>query len=267
MGADGTRGILNPIRGRAHFSLEREDPPQDLAPFVDRFWSVCWDLEGQSGFEQEVLPHPCVNLSFQDGAFEVHGPGTQRFVAHLTGRGCVFGTKFTPAGFFAFAREPMRRLVDRVVSVSVATGCAPPLPSAEGSAPVRAAVSAFLRARAPSRADRDEAVAVNRLIAAAQEDRSIARADHLARLAGMSVRSLHRLLERHVGVGPKWIVRRARVQEAAERIAHGTHVDWSELAQELGYHDQSHFIRDFRAQVGATPAAYARRCREAVILS
>jgi AraC-like DNA-binding protein len=128
---------------------------------------------------------------------------------------------------------------------------------------MRAAVSAFLRARAPSRADRDEAVAVNRLIVAAQEDRSIARADHLARLAGMSVRSLHRLLERHVGVGPKWIVRRARVQEAAERVALGTSVDWAALAQDLGYHDQSHFIRDFRAQVGVTPAAYARRCREA----
>jgi hypothetical protein len=24
--------------------------------------------------------------------------------------------------------------------------------------------------------------------------------------------------------------------------------------------DQAHFIRDFRAQVGFTPAAYARRC-------
>jgi AraC-like DNA-binding protein len=261
--AAGTRGILNPALGRAHFSLERDDPPEDLTPFVDRFWSVRWDLEGQPPFEQEILPHPCVNLSFQDGAFEVHGPGTQRFVAHLTGRGWVFGTKFTPAGFFVFAREPMRSLVDRVVSVANATGCTPPAPAAEGPAPIRAAVSAFLRARAPSRADREEAVAVNELVVAAQEDRSIARADHLARRAGMSVRSLHRLFERHVGVGPKWIVRRARVQEAADRVARSARVDWAALAQELGYHDQAHLIRDFRAQVGATPAAYARRCRGA----
>ena len=33
-----------------------------------------------------------------------------------------------------------------------------------------------------------------------------------------------------------------------------------QTAQDLGYHDQAHFIRDFRAQVGFTPAAYARRC-------
>jgi len=53
---------------------------------------------------------------------------------------------------------------------------------------------------------------------------------------------------------------RARGGRAGRR---GTSVDWAALAQDLGYHDQSHFIRDFRAQVGATPAAYARRCREA----
>jgi AraC-like DNA-binding protein len=249
VGTPGTRGILNPAEGRAHFSLDREIPPDDLAPFVEGFWRVRWDLEGRPPFEQEVLPYPSVNLSFQDGVFEVHGPGTRRFVARLTGRGRVFGTKFTPAGFFVFARAPMRALVDRVLSVADAT--------------VRAAVEAFLRDRAPSRADREKAAAVNRLVAAAQEDRSISRADELARVAGISVRSLHRLLERHVGVGPKWIVRRSRVQEAAELVARGERVDWAAVAQALGYHDQAHLIRDFRAQVGATPAAYARRCRAA----
>ena len=37
-------------------------------------------------------------------------------------------------------------------------------------------------------------------------------------------------------------------------------VDWSALAQELGYFDQAHFIRDFKAQIGRTPAAYAAAC-------
>ena len=31
---------------------------------------------------------------------------------------------------------------------------------------------------------------------------------------------------------------------------------------ELGYFDQTHFIRDFRKLVGCTPAAYARRHTE-----
>jgi AraC-like DNA-binding protein len=105
----------------------------------------------------------------------------------------------------------------------------------------------------------------DRLVRLTQEDRSIARAADLARTAGISVRSLHRLFERHVGVGPKWIVRRSRVQEAAERGARGETVDWAGIAQEIGYHDQAHLIRDFREQVGSTPAAYARQCGASVV--
>jgi methylphosphotriester-DNA--protein-cysteine methyltransferase len=104
----------------------------------------------------------------------------------------------------------------------------------------------------------------DRLVRLAQEDRAIVRAEDLARAAEMSVRSLHRLFERHVGVGPKWVVRRSRVQEAAERVARGERVDWAAAAQDLGYHDQSHLIHDFREQIGSTPAAYARRCEAAV---
>jgi AraC-like DNA-binding protein len=48
------------------------------------------------------------------------------------------------------------------------------------------------------------------------------------------------------------------VQEAAERAARSEHVDWAALAAELGYADQSHLIRDFRAQIGKTPTEYAR---------
>jgi AraC-like DNA-binding protein len=258
MGSKGTLGILNPFEGLEHFSLEREAPSDDLAAFVEGFWSVRWDLDAGAAFQQEILPYPCVNLSTAAGGFEVHGPGTQRFAAQLTGRGSVCGTKFTPSGFFAFAQVPLRQLVDKVTSVEAATGRSLRVPrDADGSA-VRPEVEAFLRRFAPVRTE--DMTLADRLVKLAQEDRSIARAEDLARAAGASVRSLHRLFERHIGVGPKWIVRRSRVQEAAERMARGERVDLAAMAQELGYHDQAHLTHDFRAQVGFTPAAYARRC-------
>lgn len=261
MGTKGTVGILNPFEGFKHFSLRREPPSDDLAPFVDGFWSVRWDLEGRPPFEQEVLPYPCVNLSTGVGGFEVHGPATKRFVAQLSDRGAVFGTKFSPAGFSAFTRVPMRELVDGIVSVQAATGRTPRTTNDDFEA-VRADVEMFLRSFQPVRTE--QMALADRLVRLAQEDRSIARADDLARSAKISVRSLHRLFERYVGVGPKWIVRRSRVQEAAERVARGEHVDWAGAAQDLGYHDQAHLIHDFRSQIGWTPAAYARRCEASV---
>ena len=72
--------------------------------------------------------------------------------------------------------------------------------------------------------------------------------------------TLERTFRRCVGVGPKWILRRFRVHEACERIAAGAPPCWSALAAELGYFDQAHFIRDFKSQVGRTPAEYAAAC-------
>ena len=262
MGTKSTLGILNPFEGFKNFSLRREPPSDDLAHFVDGFWSVQWDLEGRPPFEQEVLPYPCVNLSTGVGGFEVHGPATKRFVAQLSDRGDVFGTKFTPAGFSAFTRIPMRELVDGIVSVQAATGRTPRTPTNGDFEAVRARVETFLRSFQPVRTE--QMALADRLVRLVQEDRAIARAEDLARAADISVRSLHRLFERYVGVGPKWIVRRSRVQDAAERVARGEHVDWAGAAHDLGYHDQAHLIRDFRAQIGLTPAAYARRCKASV---
>lgn len=261
MGSKGTLGILNPSEGFNHFSLEREAPSDDLAAFIEGFWIVRWDLDAGASFEQEILPYPCVNLSTGAAGFEVHGPGTQRFVAQLTGRGHVCGTKFTPSGFSAFAQVPMRDLVDKVLSVEAVTGRNLQVPPDIDARTVRTEVETFLRSFAPVRSE--DMALTDRLVRLAQEDRSIARAEDLARAAGASVRSLHRLFERHVGVGPKWIVRRSRVQEAAERMARGERIDLARAAQELGYHDQAHLTHDFRAQVGFTPAAYARRCAAA----
>jgi AraC-like DNA-binding protein len=62
-----------------------------------------------------------------------------------------------------------------------------------------------------------------------------------------------------VGAGPKWLIRLYRIKEAAARIEEGDVVDWADLAGQLGYADQSHFINDFRRLVGRSPGEYAVR--------
>jgi AraC-like DNA-binding protein len=75
----------------------------------------------------------------------------------------------------------------------------------------------------------------------------------------MSTRSLQRLFADHVGLGPKWVINRYRVHEAAEVAAASPDVDWAALAAALGYSDQSHLVREFTAAVGTPPDRYARR--------
>jgi len=255
-----TLGILHPLAGLTAFTLERQPPPPELTPFVEWTWAVRWNLANGREHEQATLPFPCVHLVFEDGAYRVHGPRTRRFVTQLRGEGWVLGVRFRPAGFSAFTRVPLCELVDRVLPFEAVLSVPSP-PPAETPAAARQLLFDALSALQPVH-EASQALA-DRVVAAIGDDPTRARVGALSKLAGCSPRSLHRLLKSRVGVGTKWLVRRARVQAAAERVARGESVDWSRLADQLGYADQAHFIREFREQTGETPAAYAARCREA----
>jgi AraC-like DNA-binding protein len=100
---------------------------------------------------------------------------------------------------------------------------------------------------------------VGRYVRTVADDPGITRVEGLAERLALSVRRLQRLFERYVGVGPKRVIRRYRLHEAAQRVAQGADQNWAELASDLGYSDQAHFTRDFSALVGTSPARYAKR--------
>jgi AraC-like DNA-binding protein len=255
------RGILDPHSGAAHFRLERHRPAPDLALHVDRHWVVEWDLRGREPYLSETLPHPSVHLVVEPGGTHVYGVATERFSRRLEGRGMAVGTKFRPGGFAPFVPFPVADLTDR-----------PPRelhelfgPAARGlgqdvaTVPERiAAVEAFLRARLP--APDGNVLVIERIVRGMLEQPEVARVEDLARRHGMSARSLQRLFRTYVGVSPKWVLQRYRLHEAAERLADGGGGDWAALALELGYFDQAHFIKDFKALVGRSPAEYAAAC-------
>ena len=94
------------------------------------------------------------------------------------------------------------------------------------------------------------------LVAAIEADRTILRVEDLVIRYELTKRSLQRLFEQYVGIGPKWVINRFRMHEAVERLKLSEPVDWAAFALELGYFDQAHFNRDFKALVGSTPKRY-----------
>src|SRR3546814_9430946 len=99
---------------------------------------------------------------------------------------------------------------------------------------------------------------VTELVAVAERRTDLTRPDQLATLAGVSLRTLQRMFADYVGVGPKWVVRRCRILDAAEAAHSGSPTDWAALAAELGFSDQSHLVRAFTAVVGTPPSTYQR---------
>ncbi len=262
-------GILNPWAEGVRFLLARHAPAPELAYFVERHWSVRWDLE--EPYPQETLPQPCVNLVFEESGARFYGLGTKRFSVMLSGRGWVFGTKFRPGAFLPFWRRPMKDLVDRSVPLGDvlgedSRGVWETVRAAADDEACVTAVEALLRATLPK--DRDPLVEeVASIVKIALETSALGRVEELAEVSGQSTRSLQRLFQRYLGVGPKWVIRRFRIHEAAARVAAGGALNWAALAQDLGYFDQAHFIKDFKDQVGQTPTEYARRQRPPVTTS
>ena len=256
------RGVLRHTAEAGIFHHARVAPSCALAGIVQHFWIVRWDLRGCAPQLRETLPHPNVHLVLEPGETRIQGIHTGRFTRVLEGQGGVFGVKFRPGGFRPFLGRSVSTLRDRSLPLhdvfdAAAASLEHEVFAHQDDERMIAVVERFLTARLPPADPEVERVAdiVDGIVA----DRSITAVEHLLERCRLSKRALQRLFNEYVGVGPKWVINRYRLHEAIERLAGDVPVDWAELALELGYFDQAHFIRDFKALVGQSPAVYVRK--------
>lgn len=251
---------------RARYDSAAPDPR--LRRWIDRYWSVTWDLGTDRIFRVTTLDEPAVHLTREwggvrrdgtDGAGTwITGPVTRgRFDVTQLGSGGVVGVKFHLGGTTAFVATDLSALRDATVPAADWFGQdLPPAdlaPSATAAAP---ALDAWLLSRDPRE---DPGYQAFRDVLTVLGDSEVTGTSVLERRCGRGIRSLQRMFHHYVGVGPKRLLLRARVTDAVAAIDRGDPRDIGDLAQDLGWFDQSHFIRDFRAITGLTPASYARR--------
>lgn len=256
------RGILG-LPGALPFRVRRFCPSDDLAWCVDVFWVSAWDVPDGRVAVTRVLPHPSVNLTLEHGRLRVTGVPDGVFSRRLVGRQSTFGVKFAVGAF--------RLLVGSDVGALSGTG-----QPAESVLPGSAALERSLReaddddrrAALVERYLRERRVSptpalrlVQDAVTALTEDPQVRRVGDVAHRLRVSSRTLQRLFADYVGVSPGWVLRRGRLHAAAERVmglsTSSGPSPWADVAAELGYADQAHFIRDFRAVLGVTPASWA----------
>ncbi len=255
------RGVLYPELMATKIRLDRHEPSAAVARFVEYYWVVAWDLRGKASHESKTLSHPNVHLVFEEPHPAVYGIVRGPFLRRISGRGHVLGVRFRPGSFRALTDGPVADLVDRVVPATDlfddgVLAAQQAVLATDDDAEMVAAAEDFLLARLPEPDPVADTVAD--MVARITAEPSLVRVDEVADLLGVPMRRLQRLFAEYVGASPKWVLRRARLHEAAERAKQGTRVDWAALAVDLGYSDQSHLTRDFTAAVGEPPAAYAK---------
>lgn len=255
----GHRGVLRP-KAVGGFRLEHLPSSPDVADIVERHWLVEWHLPKGTAHIQEVLPHPCGNVSFVEGSPVLWGVTTSRLTQKLVGNGIIPGTKLRPGALALFAPHMAWEFTDRHVPLEDVLHQTVRVRNASSTDPRQQMrmVEEMLREQARA-VDIDSVRTIVETVGSMLHEPADMPIQTLARKYGLSARSLQRKFRAAVGVGPKWAFNRYRLHEAAERLDNDPSLSLARLAVELGYTDQSHFAHDFTAAVGTSPAVYARR--------
>jgi len=130
---------------------------------------------------------------------------------------------------------------------------------AESPAQWAAATEAALRALDPEPDQRYQDLLA--VVADMLGDRSLVSVAQVCDRHGYSARTLQRLFEHYIGVGPKWVLGRYRIHDLVASLDAGYEGTLTDLARSLGWYDHAHFTRTFKALVGVPPSEY-RRARE-----
>jgi AraC-like DNA-binding protein len=254
------RGILYPATLP---TFTRLPAPERVSGLVRWFWIPEWRLEPGRVSRQEVIAFPACNLVVEPGLVGLAGPTTRRSTRDLTGTGWAVGALLLPAAVPQLGVEPrllrdsylpmdspeVAELQERVVSAMAAPGTPQQCRAA--------AVDAFAdwvgdHLSAPD----DEGRLANAVARLVDEEPEVLQVADVATRLGVSVRTVQRLASRYIGVPPSAMIRRRRLQDAAQRLREQPGTELAALAAELGYADQAHLANDFRTVLGFTPSGY-----------
>jgi AraC-like DNA-binding protein len=247
-------------------------PPADLARHVICAWTRLV-APAFDGAVHRVLPDGCADVLFMFGRpgergsgfveASVVGPMTKAIVVQGPQPRLMIGARFAPGFAFAALGVPAAELEDQRVAYDLVyhdaaadiEAMAEPATDAERVAVVFDVVRRRL-ARG-SAVPHYVRAAIRRI---ASVDGNIRVAD-LAEEIGVTRQQLARQFSLHVGLTTKMFARVMRTQAAvaradAARAAYPRDVNWSAIAQDLGYYDQPHFIDEFKSLTGLRPGEW-----------
>ncbi|MDJ0393697.1 helix-turn-helix domain-containing protein [Rhodococcus sp. G-MC3] len=262
-------GVLRPKQLAQHVDLSRLPCAPALAPWIENYWLLTWNLPAGASYRSSTLPHPACTLSVEHGYTRagvtdpvvVTGVLTRRFDVELAESGWVLGIKFRPGGYASFTDTNARALRDVPVAAPNAFHRDTVAALAElgpGDTPehCRTVVDALL---APyERTPQTDYSEVLDVIEVMLHNRSLVRVGQVEERCGISTRRLQRLFERYIGAPPKWVLTRYRIHDAVSDLDSGYTGSLADLAARYGWFDQAHFTREFTELIGVPPSTYQR---------
>ncbi len=254
-------------------------PSSALASLIYRVWTLQGTAQRARPPFQRAMPDGRAELIFNLGdSFEqleqgkaIEQPrtlivGTTRRALQIrpTGKVDLIGIRLRPDALAALLRVPGRELMDRALDLTLLPRRFDPSLSEQlADFPDEGARLSLLERHL--RLAAEHATPHRRLRAAVElvlRSHDPLVASRAGNVVGLSYRQLSRLFRERVGFGPKVLARITRFQRLLRALEARPNASWSALAAEIGYYDQPHLTREFRAFAAVSPQVYRAELRE-----
>ena len=215
---------------------------------------------------------PCIVFQHHKGRSAIarsfiRGAITQPFQCVTEGALTAIGVELKPQALNTLLNIDAAELTDGMVELNAFStdNLDEQLLNADNERDQIAVVTQFLRRRADASPPADSLVAQSlRLI---HENIGYIHVRHLLKRLNVSERQFERRFGRTVGIPASLYLRIMRFQEAVRLMKAGRVERLSDMAYDLGYSDQSHFIKDIREFTGYTPKSLSYAVEECVAMT
>lgn len=251
-------------------------PVNTLQPYVKCIWTLTASQDGPEPVFERIFPdgHPELIFHFgtpfekkngdavyvQDPCF-VYGQLSTFIELKPSRNASVLGVRFAACGLAMFTEMPQYEMTDREVPLdqifpgqTMYTQLQPLLPE-QRIDQLQDFLVSFLNDVIDGR--KKGIGSVQQAIQLMRDAGDPVPSTALAKQLHISSRELERRFREYVGLSPKQLSRTFRFQDVLQKKFIASSL--TDVAHSSGYYDQSHFIRDFKAFSGLSPAGFFKQ--------
>lgn len=252
-------------------TYETFPPHPDLSAFVKCFWTLTVPA-GNEAPRQRVLPDGCIELFFIMGddirrfvsekAFIIQpramvlGQITEPYFIQPAGHVDTFAVRFYPYGFANFIALPIHQLANKETPLEQLFGAEAAtltehIIHADGTLHRIQIMEDFLMKRMNSQSTINTVVKAT--VDALLQKKGSTSIHSILEVNLSKRRQLERNFLKQIGISPKQLGKVIRLQAVLKMLLNEQPGHLTNIAYERDYHDQAHFIKDFKEFTGVSP--------------